>query len=283
MHSKTPKSKAEIKEAKRAYALAWYHKNKHLKNPKKNTTTKDTTNIKFNGSEKEMVRNTVLKCAKKTKDLFDFYGGSGEMYHLANKVKNLNITSIDDGRSFNNQKELTELFKNLKGTKLTSLETVLSNATEADQKGTIWLDYCGPLSTTTRNDLRNLYPIMKKKGYFFITLLKGRETIMSAGTDREIIDAITQSYIKKDLKEAGVKITPMFSHEYKSIPEYEGRKIKGATPIGVYGFKYTKDEAKIKRLMKKKANALKSLYSVKQTKDMIKALETLGYIVNSPN
>lgn len=240
--------------------------------------------IKFNGNEKEMVRNTVLKYAKETGDLLDMYGASGEMFNKVRKeAKRVNITSIDDGRSFKNKGKLKSTFNHTKGTMFTSLSNYINKATDENRKGTIWLDYCGPLSNETRNDLRKLYGITKSKGYLFITLLKARETYLPAGTDREMYDAMSQAFIKKDLKSAGIKITPIFQYEYKSIPEYQTRKKGGPSPIGVYGYKYTKDENFVKRLLAREAKAVKSMFSKKQIKNMIQALEKLGYQISNQN
>lgn len=271
-------AKAKKKEYMRIY-MQEYAKRRKEKKANATPITKAAPSVKFNGDEKKKVRETVLSYAKKTGDLLDFYGTSGEMYHEAKKLKNLNVLSIDDGRSFGNAKELKKIFKKNPDTKLTSLKSLIENATEEDQKGTIWADYCGPLSSKTREDLKNIHPIMKNKGYFFITLLRGRETLMGAGTDRDVINAVTQKFIKKDLKEAGINVKRIFHHEYKSIPEYEGRSKFGVTPIGVDGYKYTKDVAYIKRMQKKNQKKAESMLSKKQIKNMMKQLAKCGYTI----
>lgn len=277
-------TEAERLAKKRAYYNANKHKWREYAQRKKQNVIPTKNDIKFNNKEKEMVRDVILKCAKETKDLLDFYGATGEMYNKVKKeAKQVNVTSIDDGRSFKNKGTLQTKFKKTKGTIFTSLSNYIKKATDADRKGTIWLDPCGPLNSELRNDLRKLYTITKKNGYLFITLLKARETYLPAGTDREMYDAITQAFIKKDLAEAGIKITKFFYHEYKSIPEYQARVGTGTSPIAVYGYKYTKDENKVARILAKEAKEVKSMFTKKQIGNMIQALEKLGYQISNPN
>lgn len=288
MHKITTEEKiAEIKAKKAAYARTYYAKNKTKlsKGYKANYNAKKGRKaIKFTSAGKEQVRQQILKSAKETGDLFELFGASGENYHKVRKeAPKVNITSIDSGKDFKNEEALRKLFKKLEGCKVSTIKDHAKTATTADQKGTLWFDYCGPMSNAAIEDIEIAHKIMKHKGYFYITLLKARESFMAKDTAREVINEIIPLIIKKTFAKSGIKARPFYHHEYQSAPDYSTRKTNRTVPMGVYGFKFIKDEAFIKRAEKKtqKENEkkIKSIYTAKQIKEMVNTLNTIGYTI----
>lgn len=282
MNTKKNLTPEQVKANKAAYMRDWYRKNKASSKQKNKQSGKQS--IKFSGKEKSIVRDTILASAKKTGDMLDFYGASGEMYKKVKKeAPKVKITSIDSGKDFNNTEALQKLFKGKKDLQVTCFENYARTATEKEQKGTIWLDYCGPMSSMAIQDLEIAYKAMKKSGYIYITFLKARESFMAKDTAREVVNEIIPKIIQKTLKKTGIKTKAIFNHEYQSTPDYAEREVNRHVPMGVYGFKYTKDEAFIKRLakktQKKEAEKIKSMYTRKQINEMVNALNIIGYTI----
>ena len=65
--------------------------------------------IKFDGSEKAKIRDYVLQHVGEGENFLELYG-NGECYKLA-KSMGINVLSIDDGRDFNNKKQLEKIMK----------------------------------------------------------------------------------------------------------------------------------------------------------------------------
>lgn len=193
--------------------------------------------ISFNCIEKQKVRNKIIEYSKKCNSILDLYG-NGEFYKLAKKNK-LNITSIDDGRDFNN----IEILKKEKNVIITSLrQYAINNATRISHD-LMWLDFCGTLNKPFINKTIPFLPnIMEKKGFLFITLLHARESYIKKGEQRKKIDKTTQNIIKKSFAIEGIKLRKIEKIEYNSIPKYNERKKKGGTPMVVFGFSWSKKE-----------------------------------------
>lgn len=243
--------------------------------------------ITFTGPDKDIVRETILNSARETNDLLDLYG-TGQMFNKVRKeAKKINITSIDTGQSFNNSTLIKQAAKkDPKHVKEISFANYANTATEAEQKGTIWLDFCSAFSSPVIENLEIAQKAMKKKGYLYVTLMNGREQFMAKGTARRVTNKVFTALMKEILRENGITAKPCFNHEYKSSPNYEGRNKWKEVQMSVYGYKYTKNEAYIKRKEEKEAQAnlkkLKSTYSKKEIRDMVKALEFAGYSINQP-
>jgi hypothetical protein len=192
--------------------------------------------IKFNGKEKNTIRNIILTHAKKAKKMLDLYG-NGEFFNLAIKHK-INILSIDDGRDFKNyetlKKEMTGPNK-----KIISLRRLALQGFGMKQKFDImWLDFCGLLNREFVKDTIPYLPnIMTKKGYLFITLMHAREPY-GKGLTRKQIDRITKNKIRQAYAKEGIKLSKLIEFPYNSHPTYEKRKKKGGTPMIIYGFKW---------------------------------------------
>ena len=201
--------------------------------------TNKKVKIRFDNQHKSIVRNMVLRYAKKTEDLGDFYG-TGGMYDLVKRrAPDVDILSIDTGHDFKNKKELKKTFLKRPGTRMISFRNLAKE--ESTKKATWWLDYCGSFSNQTIEDIHAAPKVMKRKGYVFITLQKARECFMSKGTSRKIINKIILQMMEQTFKEVGIKVKLFWSYEYKSIPRYEGReKVNIRIPMETYGFRYVK-------------------------------------------
>lgn len=279
------KTKEQMRKYKREYMRTYmreYTKRKKLENKQKAKKS-----ITFNSPDKDIVRNTILESARKTGDLLDLYGNGQMFQKVRNEAKKVKIISIDTGKNFNNSQEIRKAAKKYpKYIKEISFADYASNATEADQKGTIWLDFCSPFSNPVIENLKIAPKAMKKKGFLYVTLRNGREQFMAKGTARRVTNRVFTTLMKEILRENGINAQSHFNHTYNSSSVYQGKTQRKGVQMSVYGYKYTKNETFIKRKEQREKRAqqrkLKSMYTKKEIRNIIEALQLAGFSVKEP-
>lgn len=248
----------EEKKKRTAKSEEWRRANQDILNKRQNekrrnhTTPKETKakswvtevrkqNIIFSAPIKiNEVYAQILTSVIETGDIGGLYGNGGDYEYMKLHAPSAKRLFLDDGRSLDNEEILKEKFANMPDCKFISFRDQAKTGTEAERKGTWFIDYCGQFSTSLKEDLKIIDKVLKDKGYIYITIMKGREDLLPAGTDRMVIDEAIDISFAKLLKSAGLKATPHYKIEYPSTPEYEGRKTCRPTIMGVYGFKYSK-------------------------------------------
>jgi hypothetical protein len=275
----------EEKKAKKAAYMRKYMR-EYTKRKRLKAKLKAKESTIFVGPDKDLIRNTILESMRKTGDGLDLLG-NGQMFEKVKKeAKNVNITSIDTGEGFNNNTYIKKMTKKYPGqVQQISFADYANNATEAEQKGTIWLDVCGAFSDKMITNLEVAPKAMKKKGNIFITLMHGREQFMVKETSRRVTNKVIINTIKEVLREGGVKTNLIFKHDYKSSADYKGKNKWKTFQMTTYGLKYTKNEAYIKAKAKREAQAqlkaIKAKYTKKEIDNMVKALQLAGYSINA--